>query len=225
MPEDPSYPLNDLSFGEPVPEKGIDVGEISEAIRTSLESLQRKWEGVPERDEAFLFEAEMLLMRRHDDKSAAEESTPEAIVEYFSRRRKDLHELDSSRHGGSMSILSGDSVGECRYVFLDKILSSAFPKEVSACGVALLERVSDMINDAYYNRDEVQKIRNAVAKKSYNMFGYDSQGTTETLDDLSVEEKGMDDEFLRGFQNTAHGVKEAVNTLVSTRLRQLQKPE
>jgi len=218
-------PSETPTLDEPTAEKGINIEGMSEAVSSGLESLQRKWEQVPDRDEEFLSEAGRAFMKRHSDKSPTGEGTPEAINEYFGHKRKDLRELDSSRHGGIMSKISGDSIAECKYVFLNGVVRSLSPEEVSNYATALLERVSKMLSDAFYNRDEVRRIRNAVTGNSYNMFGYDNQRTTENLESSSVRENRDDEKFLMEFQNSAHYVKEAVNALASVRLQQLQKLE
>ena len=206
----------------------VNIEEVSEVVRTGLKSLQEKWEHVPERDEKFLSDAEGLFMKRSRDKGTVSEGTPEKINEYFSGKRRDLQELNSSRRGGLMSKISDDSIGECGHLFLDKILKSTSPEEVSAYGEELLGRVSSahgVVSDVVCDRTEVQKIREAISRKSYNMFGYDSQKTTETLKNRSIEEKTYDDEFLRGFQDIVRDVRDAVITLTSRRLQLLQKSE
>ncbi|MBU0534626.1 MAG: hypothetical protein ABIJ82_04120 [Patescibacteria group bacterium] len=218
-------PSENPALNESAAENDKRIEEISEVVRAGLDSLQRKWEQVPDRDDEFLSEAEKAFMKRHSDKSTAGEGTPEAINEYFGHKRKDLHELDSSRHGGMVSKISGDSIAECKYVFLHKVVNSPSPEEVSNYATALLERVSKILSDAFYNREEVRKIRNAITGKSYNMFGYDNQRTTENLESFSIRENADDEKFLTGFQDAAHYVKEAVNALASVRLQQLQKLE
>ena len=57
--------LEDPALDEPAAEKDKNVEGIAGAVRTGLESLQRKWEQVPDRDEEFLSEAEKLFIRQN----------------------------------------------------------------------------------------------------------------------------------------------------------------
>ncbi len=202
-------------------ENDIDIGEVSGVIHTGLESLQEKWEPVSKRDAAFLSESERLFMQKHDAVKTLE-ATPEKIREYFNEREERLRVLNSSSNGDAMSSISEKSIEECGS-FLDKVVNSTSSEEVSIYATELLKRVSRMVRDSVYNRNEVQKVKEAVAKNSYNVYGYDRQKTTEGLDDLVVKGRTIDDKFLEGFQDVASGVKKAVNTLATNRLQELQK--
>lgn len=202
----------------------IEVAVQQERARSGLKSLQNIWEEAPARDIKFLSKAERLFVERSVDKDTPPEGTRGFIDAYFNRKKKDFVELDSSGSGGIMSKTSGNSIAECNDVFLKGILAAQSAEEVSNYATALLDRVSRMISDVGYNRDEIKKIRAVIDLKSYNAFGYDNRHTTKNIDELCVEEGHNDDAFFNRFQDSAHTVKDAVNALATLRLQQLRKP-
>jgi hypothetical protein len=223
-------PLEEVIEIQPVESEQMpsteSVPELERDIRTSFETLNSSWQQLQERDTSYLRDADREVLNRawSGEDAASREVSQELHVGFGRMIRSTTEEVRKLDSSDVVTGLSPERIRGFSEGLLDKVVNSTNPEEVSLCAQEILSGVYGIGEELLPNRDDVDRLYRGIIIRSNELFGYDSQGTTERLEGLLEQKTTQDAKSLNDIREALSSVRLKVTDLATQRLSLLSKP-